>query len=215
MTEPAMSARRASRQAPEVRRQALLDVTISCLAQLGPRATTGREICRRAGVSHGLLRHYFANPNNLLLETYQELCDRFIARLEGELGAPEHGAQPDPFDALDRFFAAQFADEWASSDMLGAWMAFWALVRTNEEFAATSEAFNLRVRALLRTAVSRLPVGPDVSKDDVATILSAVMDGLWLDYCLSPDRTPRDQARSLCSLTLRQLVPVPTAEETA
>lgn len=27
---------------------------------------TGREICRQAGVSHGLLRHYFQKPDNLL-----------------------------------------------------------------------------------------------------------------------------------------------------
>jgi len=203
MTDPNPPARRAIRQAPEVRRQALLDVTITCLATLGPRGTTGREVCRRAGVSHGLLRHYFANPDNLLLETYQELCDRFVARLEQELEAPH----PDPWVAIDSFFAAQFAEEWASSNILGAWMAFWTRVRTSEEFARTSDVFNRRVRELLRAAVSRLPVGPDISHEEVATILSAVMDGLWLDYCLSPERMPRERARQLCSLTLRQLIP--------
>ena len=71
--EPAVTPRRrVRRQAPTVRRQDLLAVTISCLARLGARGTTGREICRQAGVSHGLLRHYFKNPENLLLETYQE-----------------------------------------------------------------------------------------------------------------------------------------------
>lgn len=92
--------RRTTRQAPEVRRQDLLAVTISCLATLGPRGTTGREICRRAGVSHGLLRHYFTNPSNLLLETYQDLCDTFIARFRQELAVPH----PDPWQALERHF---------------------------------------------------------------------------------------------------------------
>ena len=70
MIEPKPARRRASRQAPDVRRHDLLAATINCLARLGPRGTTGREICRQAGVSHGLLRHYFADPENLLLETY-------------------------------------------------------------------------------------------------------------------------------------------------
>ena len=205
MTEPKAPRRRAARQAPEVRRQDLLKVTIECLARLGPRGTTGREICRQAGVSHGLLRHYFTNPENLLLETYQQVCDDFIARFEQEMAAPH----PDPWEALDSFFAVLFSEEWASAEMLGAWMAFWTLVRSNADFARTSEAFNRRLRELLRTAVSRLPAAERLPDAEVAAILSAVMDGLWLDYCLSPDRLPREDALALCSKTLRQLVPQP------
>lgn len=195
--------RRTTRQAPEVRRQDLLAVTISCLATLGPRGTTGREICRRAGVSHGLLRHYFTNPSNLLLETYQDLCDTFIARFRQELAVPH----PDPWQALDNFFAVLFSDEWASSDVLGAWMAFWTLVRGDEEFARTSDDFNRRLRELLLAGVDRLPKNSQVPNHDVAAILSAVMDGLWLDYCLSPSRLSRERALFICSLTLRQVVP--------
>lgn len=203
---PSEPRRRARRESPVVRRQDLLAVTISCLARLGPRGTTGREICRQAGVSHGLLRHYFQNPENLLLETYQELCDAFIARFEEELVPAD-----DPWEALDRFFATLFSEEWASSDILGAWMAFWTLVRSREEFAQVSEEFNQRLRALLRTAVSRLPRRKGaLPPDEVATILSAVMDGLWLEFCLSPTRLPRDDALALCSKTLRQLVPQDT-----
>jgi len=197
--------RRVTRQAPEVRRQDLLAVTISCLARLGPRGTTGREICRQAGVSHGLLRHYFANPGNLLLETYQDVCDNFIARFRLELANPD----PDPWKALDNFFAVLFSEEWASADLLGAWMAFWTLVRSDDEFARVSDDFNRQVRGLLLTGVATLPTAVRIDNADVASILSAVMDGLWLECCLSPERMSLDHAASLCSLTLRQLVPQP------
>jgi AcrR family transcriptional regulator len=203
MTQPRRKPR-VQRQPPEERRQDLLTATIACLARLGPRATTGREICRQAGVSHGLLRHYFVNPDNLLLETYQQLCDHFLARFEAELLTP--GA--DPWEALDHFFTVLFSDEWANSDILGAWMAFWTLVRSNDEFAEVSEGYNRRLRALLDTAFSRLPHKPDgLAREDAIPILSAVMDGLWLDYCLSPSRLSRERALALCSLTLRQIAP--------
>ena len=196
----------ATRQSPEVRRQDMLAVTINCLARLGPRGTTGREICRQAGVSHGLLRHYFNNPENLLLETYQELCDQVITRFEEEAALPADN----PWQTIDRLFAALFSDQWANSDILGAWIAFWTLVRSNEEFAKVSEDHNRKLRTLLANAVSLLPRG-QMAPDDVATLLSAVMDGLWLDVCLSPTRLPRDRAITLGQMTLRQLVPQPAA----
>ncbi len=194
--------RRVRRQTPALRRQDLLAVTISCLAQLGPRGTTGREICRRAGVSHGLLRHYFSNPDNLLLETYQELCDSFIARFEEEVAA-DHA---DPWAAIDRLFDVHFSDEWSNPDILGAWIAFWTLVRNNPEFAAVSVDYNVRLHALLDQAVARLPAGPVPARDIVA-LVSATMDGLWLDYSLSSERLPRERALNLARTLVRRLVP--------
>lgn len=203
MAEP-VSKPRGQRQYSEDRRKELLAVTISCLARLGPRATTGREICRQAGVSHGLLRHYFDNPENLLLETYQQLCDHFLERFEQELKSPSD----DPWAAMDRFFAVLFSEEWASSDILGAWMAFWTLVRSNEDFAEVGEVYNRKLKRLLDDALSRLPPYPGgLPREDSIAILSAVMDGLWLDFCLSPSRLSRDRALELCSLTLRQIAP--------
>lgn len=196
--------RQTVRQAPDVRRQDLLDVTISCLARLGPRGTTGREICRQAGVSHGLLRHYFNNPENLLLETYQELCDGVIARLEEELAIP----RDNPWETIDRFFAVLFSPEWSSPDILGAWIAFWTLVRSHEEFAQVSEDYNGRLRAMLVAAVSRLP-RQSMPHDDLAALLSAIMDGLWLDFSLSPKRLSRERAIELGQVALRRLAPPP------
>lgn len=204
MMTVALTKPRPTRQDADDRRKELLEVTISCLARLGPKATTGREICRQAGVSHGLLRHYFDNPDNLLLETYQLLSDQFLERFEQELLAPSG----DPWDAMDRFFAVLFSKDWARSDVLGAWMAFWTLVRSNEEFAEASESYNRRLRALLDTAFARLPAQPGgIARPDAIAILSAVMDGLWLDFCLSPSRLSRERALELCSLTLRQIAP--------
>ena len=195
---------RAKRQAPTVRRQDLLAVTIRCLARLGPKATTGREICRQAGVSHGLLRHYFSNSKNLLYETYSELCDQFVGRFEAVL-ADETLA---PWDALDRFFGVLYSEEWANSDLFGAWIAFWPMVRSQEDFAAKSEEHNARLRELLALAISRLPTrGEALPTEDAVVVVSAVMDGLWLDFCLSPTRTPRERALDLCCRTVRKLIP--------
>ncbi|WP_198350905.1 TetR/AcrR family transcriptional regulator [Flavisphingomonas formosensis] len=176
-------------------------MTVRCLARYGARGTTGRAICREAGVSHGLLRHYFDNPDNLLLETYQQLCDDFLHRFETEL-LPEPA---DPWRALERFFIIAFSEEWASSEQLGAWTAFWGLVSSGGEFARVSDRFNADLRLVLERAARRLPAPSDMSMADAISILSAVMDGLWLEYCLSAVRTPRERAVALCNATARRL----------
>jgi AcrR family transcriptional regulator len=193
---------RARRQSPTVRRQDLLAVTVSCLARLGPRGTTGREICRQAGVSHGLLRHYFSNPDNLLLETYEQLCDQLLAHLEAQVAPFED----DPDRALHAFFVAVFSKQWASPDIIGAWMVFWQLVRSREDFAEVSAAFNLRQSALLEGIVRKLPKieGTPPMKDAVA-ILSAVLDGLWIEFYLAETRTPVERCVRLCEETVDRL----------
>jgi len=190
------------RQSPTVRREELLAITVSCLARLGPRGTTGREICRQAGVSHGLIRHYFRNPDNLLLETYELLCDQMLAAL----GATLDDIEADPWGGLHRFYTAVFSQQWANADIIGAWMVFWQLVRSREDFAAVSEAFNQKQRILLHRALSLLPQRADAPPlDDSIAIISAVMDGLWIEVYLAPTRTPPEACVELCQQTTRRL----------
>ena len=193
---------RAKRQAPTLRRQDLLRVAVSCLARFGPRGTTGREICRQAGVSHSLLRHYFDNSDDLLLETYRQLCDEFLDRLTAVLAADE----ADPWKNLERAFELMFSHDWANAEVLGAWTAFWTLVQNNEAFAAVSDYFNKRLRQMMRKTIQRLPHEEmTMPLGDAIAILLAVMDGLWLDFCLAPKRTPRRRAVGLCKQTARRL----------
>ncbi|MDR3512047.1 MAG: TetR/AcrR family transcriptional regulator [Caulobacteraceae bacterium] len=196
--------RRKLRKAPMDRRRDLLAMTISCLATLGPRGATGREICRRAGVSHGLLRHYFDNPETLFLEAYKDLCDRFLAEFERRL----LDESLDPWRALDTFFEVLFSETWANSEVLGAWTAFWTLTRSDEAFAEVNAAHNDRLRELLELALRRLPgpCAPGVDYASATMILSSVMDGLWLEFCLRPEAPKRAEAVELCRLTLRRLM---------
>lgn len=189
------------RQDAAVRRQDLLDVTLRCLAELGPKGTTGREVCRRAGVSHGLLRHYFENPQNLLLETYSSLCDRYLTEFEDVLARAD-GA---PWEGLDAMFVTLFSEEWSGPETLGAWQAFWTMTRTDPAFAARSEDYNRRLRALLARAIGDQAEACAMPLDDAVASVSAIMDGLWLDLCLSERRTSRERALYLCRLAVRRL----------
>lgn len=193
---------RVRREDPEVRRQELLRATVTCLARLGPNGTTGREICRQAGVSHSLLRHYFGNPQTLLLEAYSQLCDGFITRLEADLSV-----QQDPWLALDNLFRLHLSEEWAGSDVLGAWIAFWTLVRARSDFAEVRDNFSSRLTTLIAAIIARLPAPTGgLSAADAASIIGGVMDGVWLEYGLAATPMSRDRAIELCNVTARRVL---------
>ncbi len=193
---------RVRREDPEVRRQELLRATVTCLARLGPNGTTGREICRQAGVSHSLLRHYFGNPQTLLLEAYGQLCDGFIGRLEADLADEQ-----DPWRSLDTLFRLHFSEEWAGPDILGAWIAFWTLVRARADFAEVRNSFSERLSRIITAILARLPErAGSPTTANAASIIGGVMDGIWLEYGLSPNPMTREQAVELCNDTARRVL---------
>lgn len=52
-------------------RQSLIEAAVEVVAESGLRGLTHRAIATRAGVSHGLVRHYFGTIDELLLEAMQ------------------------------------------------------------------------------------------------------------------------------------------------
>ena len=84
MTDQAGTRTRARfvRESADVRRQAMIDATARCLAERGVGGTSVRAICARAGVSSGLLTHYFAGVDALILATYGDVGAKVSAALD-------------------------------------------------------------------------------------------------------------------------------------
>src|ERR1700753_4087741 len=76
------------RAAPEVRREALIEATLSCLKKHGHDVVSVRRISAEAGVSIGLINHHFPSKSGLIAETYETialgLLDTIRAHAENE-----------------------------------------------------------------------------------------------------------------------------------
>ncbi len=62
---------RFKREAPEKRRSDLIDAAIRCLAEGGMAAFKMERVAAEAGVSLGLVSHYFTSKDELLTEMYR------------------------------------------------------------------------------------------------------------------------------------------------
>ena len=129
------------RLAPGARREQLLDVTLELAAQGDLALVSAKEVAERAGVSEGLVFHYFG--------TRQELVAAAVARAaESLLAGLESGPQPeDPRAQVDAALDAYLAHVQAQPT---SWRALLA-ARTGEladvaaEVERRSQAWALRV----------------------------------------------------------------------
>ena len=74
----------------EARREELVEATWRVMARAGMAGSTMREIAREAGVSTGVLAHYFADKADLLASalrlSHRRVYDRIEARTQGLVG---------------------------------------------------------------------------------------------------------------------------------
>lgn len=191
-----MSGRAAfTRESPDVRRQALVVAAEAVLAREGVGGTSVRAICGEAGVSPGLLRHYFEGVDDLIAAAYEAVGQRIDAALEAAVAA----AGPDPRARLLAYLSASFAPPVLDPRLLAAWIGFWSLVKTKPRMAAIHAAsyagFRARLEGLLREAGAR-------ETRLAAIALTATVDGLWLELCLDPATFGPDEAARIVARAL-------------
>lgn len=197
------------RESPDVRRQALIDATARCLAEKGVAATSVRAICARAGVSAGLLTHYFDGVDALILATYRDVGKKVSAAMEQAVVQ----AGPDPLDRLSAYLQANFQPPVLDPDLLATWISFWSLVKTSPEIAAThAETYGgarERLEVLLREAAPHIP---RPAARIAAIGLTAMVDGLWLELCLDSSTFTIEEALAMVEEAMTYVIDKPRDE---
>lgn len=191
------------RESPDVRRHALIEATALCLAERGAAGTSVRAICSRAGVSSGLLTHYFDGVDALILATYRDVCTRVADALEQAVAQ----AGGDPRARLRAHILANFRAPVLDTDLLATWIAFWSLVRSNPAMSAAHAemygAGRTRMEGLLQEAVPAMTA----AQVRLAAIgLTALVDGLWLELCLDPSNFSASEADQILTDGMDRLI---------
>jgi AcrR family transcriptional regulator len=189
------------RAEPDQRRHSLIAACATVLARQGASGASVRVIAAQAGVSPGLVGHYFGSVDALVVATYVQIGARVDAALDAALAA----AAPDPRARLEAFVTASFTAPIADPQLLGTWVALWSLVRTRADIAAQHDAqyakFRTRLEALLEAC--GLP-GDQLRRAAIA--ITALVDGLWLELCLSPGAFSAGEAGAIARAQLDALI---------
>ncbi len=180
-------------QAPieDLRRRQLVEVTIDSLAELGYVGTTLAQIATRAGVSPGLVAHYFGDKDGLL-----DAAFRALARRVGNQVRVRLRQVSTPRGRIQAVIDANLAPEEFEQRTGTAWLAFWGQVLQVKSLRRVQSVYQQRTLSNLRSSLRKL-VPPDEAQR-LASMIAAMIDGVWLRAALSGWReADSESARAL------------------
>ena len=189
-----------TRESADARRAALLSAAAACLAEQGLAGTNVRAICARAGVSPGLLRDYFAGIDDLIAATYEATSDRMDVIFAEAVA----GAGSDPRARLSAYLGASFRPPVTDPELLGAWTAFWALARSDARMAAIHAQSYAGYRERLAELLAACGAA-DAAR--LAILLTAMVDGLWLELSLDAASFGAEAAVAMVEQAVGALLP--------
>jgi TetR/AcrR family transcriptional regulator, transcriptional repressor of bet genes len=170
------------RETEERRRDDLISAALELVAEGGPKAATVRAISDKAGVTAGLIRHYFANKEELTRAAYTRLMSGMIEQSAAVL-------QTAPDDAVKRlslFIAAAVSPPVLDAESVGLWAAFVQELRRDDDMREVHRTTYLAFRNLLQSLIEALPA-PPADPRRAAIAINGLIDGLWMEGSLLPD----------------------------
>ena len=162
----------------EMRRRELVEVTIDSLAEVGFVGTTLAQIAARAGVSPGLVAHYFDDKDGLLDAAFRSLARRVGRQVRARLRLVAT-----PRGRIQAVIDANLAPEEFDQRTGSAWLAFWGQVLHVERLERIQSVYQRRTLSTLRNSLLKL-VAPDEAHS-LAAMIAAMIDGVWLRAALS------------------------------
>jgi TetR/AcrR family transcriptional regulator, transcriptional repressor of bet genes len=199
---------RFQRQLPQERRLALIEAAIECLKRDGHEGLSVRRISAQAKVSVGLVNHHFPSKDGLVAEAYRH----FNRELVGGLQAAVSRAPNSPRARIRAFLKASFSPPNLDRDVLAVWVVFWSLYRHSRRVQRVHRETYRGYVELLRgmlAALSQESGRPRFNLRLAAIGLTALLDGLWLEWCLDPDNFQPREAVALCESWVDSLTRAP------
>lgn len=170
----------------EARRREIAEAALRCLEQHGHVGLTARRVAAEAELSLGHITYNFTGMDEVLATAYRLAVTRMQEQAEARIQLP--GATH--AERLEAFLRAAFAPETLTPQVLRVRIDLWAAAQGNPVLAETERALSAAWRARIAELLERMC---DPWKADripqVADLIMAALDGLWLDWARRGDET--------------------------
>lgn len=177
-----MTRRSFHRATEATRRRDLIEATLDCISEFGLQGATVRQIAVRAGVTPGLIRHYFETKDQMVEEAYRTVIADMTEKSRAVTGEPQA--------ALRQFVVLNLVQPVASNRALSLWATFVGRVGVDPALARIHRDGYLEFRDRLEQLLGAYlgSAGADASPArcrSLAIAVNGVIDGLWLETCLA------------------------------
>ncbi len=185
------------------RRRTIVEATIACLARSGPGRWTLRQVSRDLGIAPSLVTHFFQSWDELVIAAYRTLAERFEDEFSQIAARPGVTARA----RLDLYIDGYFSERWTGEEVAGAYVAFWALGRSQPRLRAEMDRFAEAMRgSLLPLIVESAAERGAGDAGQVYETFYFLLSGLWYEGAVNPgsvrDPGPAERARAFLDFAL-------------
>lgn len=181
----------------KLRKQQLIDATITCISKSGITGTTLTAVTKEAGLSLGLVNFHFKSKEGLLAETLRFLAEEHRGLWAAQLARADLSAR----DKLVAIVDAQFDKRICSRKKLAVWFAFFGEAKQRKSYRATSSSIDTERQEVCADLCRQIQIDENlisVDPDGFARMLESLFDGYWLNMLMYPDRfTCEDAIRQI------------------
>ncbi|MDN2664629.1 transcriptional regulator BetI [Psychromonas sp. 14N.309.X.WAT.B.A12] len=163
----------------EVRQQELIDATLISVERYGLQHTTINTISAIAGMSSGIISHYFGGKQGLIEATLRYLIDQLKQALLTKINNQPLSAET----RLQVVVDANFTELQRSNAATKTWLSFWSQAMHDPGLARLQHINNKRLYSNLLYPFKKLL--PKNEAIDAAKQTAAIIDGFWLRSALS------------------------------
>lgn len=184
-----------------IRREQLIKATMAAINDVGLAEATVMRIARHAGVSAGIISHYFGGKDGLLEATMRQILTDLSQAVAERRRALSNDS---PRAHIGAIIEGNFDRTQVSGPAAKTWLAFWASSMHHPALARLQTINDRRLYSNLCHQFRR--VLPREQAREAASTLAAMIDGLWLRGALAPHGLDADAARRLALANRDQLL---------
>lgn len=175
----------------QIRREQLIEATLDCVDLHGVNGATISRISKQAGVSSGIVHHYFHNKTDLL-----EGSMRFmLAHLKNGIQQRKRLAR-NHTESILAIIDGNFSEKQIERKSTKIWLSFWSEALQIEELARLQTVNIKRLYSNLIYHLKHLLAYEDAKF--VASSLAALIDGIWLRGAFMEKGIDAKQANLMC-----------------
>jgi AcrR family transcriptional regulator len=202
-------------ESEETRRTDLIAATLDAIAESGLKGATVREIAERAGVTPGLIRHYFTSKDLMFQAAYRAVMMTMFE-------TADQAAEAEGDSAITRlrvFVLANFKPPIVDPRNLSLWATFISQISVDPALAAIHREGYLAFRDRLEShiAAALAEAGRNLVPGELrylAIAINGLMDGLWLEASIAADMFGEGELAHVALASVEKLIGVSLAEKT-
>ncbi len=177
---------------PDIRKPQLVNATMAVIERVGLHAASISLISKEAGVSTGIINHYFGGKHGLLEETMREILRRLSMSVTTSLSQiPRNDHQ----GRINAIIMSNFDGYQAENKVAKTWLAFWSYAMHDAQLGRLQRVNEKRLLSHLKIELKGLL--PPSQAELIAHGIASLIDGIWLRGTLNPKGIDANNARMI------------------